>query len=146
MRDPRLEKLADVLVNYSTGVKPGQLVRISGPPAAQALVVEIYRKVVAAGAFPHVRMAPEELSEIMIKQGAEEQLRHVNPINLYEYEKIDCSIGIWAEENTRALTNCDPKRLGMSQSSRKPLLETFMTRAAEGKLRWTGTQFPTQAS
>lgn len=146
MRDPRYEKLADVLVNYSTGVKPGQLVRISGPPVAEPLIVEIYRKVVAAGAYPHVRMAPEELTEILIKHGAEDQLRHVNPVNLYEYEKIDCSIGIWAEQNTRALTNCDSKRLGMSQAARKPLLDTFMTRAAEGKLRWTGTQFPTQAS
>ena len=34
MRDPRLEKLADVLVNYSVGVKPGQLVRISSPAPA----------------------------------------------------------------------------------------------------------------
>jgi aminopeptidase len=146
MRDPRLEKLADVLVNYSVGVKPGQLVRISGPPVSEPLIVEIYRKVLAAGGHPHVRMAPEELAELMIKHGGEEQLRYVNPVNLFEYEKIDCSIGIWAEENTRALTNCDPKRLGISQSARKPLLETFMTRAAEGKLRWSGTQFPTQAS
>src|SRR5690348_9673295 len=37
MRDLRLEKLADVLVNYSVGVKPNQLVRISGPPIAQPL-------------------------------------------------------------------------------------------------------------
>src|SRR4051812_22948920 len=49
MRDPRFEKLADVLVNYSVGVKPGQIVRISGPPVSQPLVVELYRKVLAAG-------------------------------------------------------------------------------------------------
>ena len=30
MTDPRLEKLADVLVNYSTGVQPGHLVRLTG--------------------------------------------------------------------------------------------------------------------
>jgi aminopeptidase len=146
MRDPRLEKLADVLVNYSVGVRPGQLVRISGPPVSQPLIVEIYRKVLAAGGHPHVRMVPEELAELMIKHGGEEQLRYVNPINLFEYEKIDCSIGIWAEENTRALSNSDPKRLGITQAARRPLLETFMTRAAEGTLRWSGTQFPTQAS
>ena len=32
MPDPRLEKLADVLVNYSTAVQPGELVRITGAP------------------------------------------------------------------------------------------------------------------
>ena len=146
MRDPRIEKLADVLVNYSVGVKPGQLVRLSGPPGSQPLIVEVYRKVLAAGGFPHVRIAPEELGEIMLKHGNDAQLRYVNPINLYEYEKIDASIGIWAEENTRSLTNCDPKRLGITQAARKPLMELFMNRAAEGKLKWVGTQFPTQAA
>src|SRR5450432_2449087 len=146
MRDQRLEKLADVLVNYSVCVKKGQLVRISGAPIAQPLMIELYRKVVSAGGFPFVRMNPEELSEILVKHGSDEQLKFLNPINLYEYEKIDCSIGIWAEENTRAMSNADAKKLGMTQAARKPLMDVFMNRAAEGKLKWTGTQYPTQAS
>ena len=73
MRDPRLEKLADVLVNYSVGVRPGNLVRISGPPIAQPLVVELYRRVVEAGGHPIVRMSPEELSEIFVKHASDEQ-------------------------------------------------------------------------
>jgi aminopeptidase len=127
-------------------VRPGQLVRIAGPTPAQPLVVELYRQVLKAGGHPHVRMGPEDLPEIMLKNATDEQLRYINPINLYEYEKIDASIGIWAEENTRSLTNCDPKKIGLTQTARKPLLELFMNRAAEGKLKWTGTQFPTQAA
>jgi leucyl aminopeptidase (aminopeptidase T) len=38
MRDPRLEKLADVLVNYSVGVKKDNVVRINAPPIAMPLV------------------------------------------------------------------------------------------------------------
>ena len=146
MRDPRLEKLADVLVNYSVGVKPGQVVRISGEPVSRPLVAEVYRKVVAAGGHPLVRMAPEELAEIFLKHAGEEQLKFVNPVTRYEYETIDGSIGIWAEENTRAMTNIDPRRIGVSSAAKKPLLDIFMKRAAEGKLKWCGTQFPTQAS
>ncbi len=145
MRDPRFEKLADVLVNYSVGVKPGQLVRISGPPVCEPLVVELYRKILAAGGHPTVRMVAEELNEIFLKHANEEQLKFFNPINLYEYETIDCSIGIWAEENTKALTNCDPKKIGITQAARKPLMDCFMKRAAEGKLRWVGTQYPSMA-
>ena len=145
MRDARLDKLADVLVNYSVGVKKDQLVRISGPPVAQPLIVAMYRKTLAAGGHPVVRMAPEELSEILLKDGGDDQLRYCNPIGIYEYEKIDCSIGIWAEENTKALTNCDPKKIGLTQAARKPLMDIFMTRAAQGSLRWVGTQFPSQA-
>src|SRR5436853_1469425 len=99
MRDPRLEKLADVLVDYSVRVKKDQVVRISGPPVSQPLIVPLYHKVLAAGGHPVVRMAPDELQELFHKHGSDEQLKYVNPITRFEYERIDCSIGIWGEEN-----------------------------------------------
>jgi aminopeptidase len=146
MRDPRLEKLADVLVNYSVGVKSGQTVRISGAPVAQPLIVELYRQVLLAGGHPLVRMTPDELSEIFYKTATDEQLRYFSPLAIHEIENLDCSIGIWADENTKALTTCDPKKIGIAQAARKPYLETFLKRAADGALSWTGTQYPTQAS
>ena len=146
MRDSRLSKLADVLVNYSIGVKTGQLVRLSGPPVAAPLLVELYRSTVTAGGHPMVRSIPEELTEILLKHGSDEQLQYVNPVTLKEYETVDASIGIWAEENTRALTNVDPKRLGLSEAARRPLMDLFMQRAAAGTMRWSGTQFPCQAA
>jgi aminopeptidase len=146
MTDPNLTKLAAVLVHYSVAVKKDQLVRLSGPPPAAPLLVELYRATLAAGGHPFVRMGPEALAEIFYKQGSDEQLKFVNPIATFETEKIDCSISIWAEENTRALTNCDPRRMALGQSARRPIMETFLKRAAEGKLAWSGTQYPTQAS
>jgi aminopeptidase len=146
MADANIVKLADVLVNYSASVKKGQLVRISGPTLALPLLVEVYRAALAVGAHPFVRIAPEELSEIMLKNGSDEQLCFLNPVAQFEIEKIDCSIGAWAESNTRAMSNCDPKRMGLSGAARKPIMDIFLKRAAEGSLRWTGTQFPTQAS
>lgn len=146
MRDPRLEKLADVIVNYSTGVKPGELVRLTGAPVSAVLITELFRKVVAAGGHPMVRMSPEELAEILLKNGSDDQLKYVNPVALYEAEKIDVSISLWADENTKALSNVNPARIGLQQSARKPIFGLFMKRSAEGSLRWCGTQFPTQAS
>ena len=64
-----------------------------------------------------------EAAEIFLKHATDAQLRYLNPVNLFEYEKIDCSISIWAEENTRALTNCDPSKIGATQAARKPLME-----------------------
>jgi aminopeptidase len=146
MRDPRLTKLADVLVNYSVAVREGQLVRISAPPAASPLIAELYRSTLAAGGHPFVRAAPEELQEIKLKEGSDEALRYVSPVDRFEVEQIDCSIGIWAEENTKALTNVDPKRMGMAEAARRPLRELFLNRFAEGKLKWVGTQFPTHSA
>src|SRR5438105_4648922 len=104
MRDPRLARLADVLVNYSVGVAKDQVVRISGPPVGRPLIVELYRQVIAAGGHPVVRMAPEELEEIFLKHASDAQLAFVNPIHKFEYDRIDASIAIWGEENTKALS------------------------------------------
>jgi aminopeptidase len=146
MRDPRLAKLSDVLVNYSVGVKAGQSVRISGSPVAQPLIVELYRTVLQAGGHPLVRMVPDEVGEIFYKTASDEQLKYFSPITLHEIEQIDCTIGIWADQNTKALTGCDPRKIGIAQAARKQYMEIFLKRAAEGKLRWTGTQFPTNAA
>lgn len=146
MRDPRLEKLADVIVNYSVGVKKDQLVRISGSPVAAPLITEVYRKVLAAGGNPFVRMNVEEIEEIFYKQATDEQLKFLNPIQRFENEQIDSTIGLWADENTKALSNVDPKRIGAGQAARKPLMDLFMHRAAKGELKWCGTQYPTLGS
>jgi aminopeptidase len=146
MRDPRLAKLADVLVNYSVGVKKGNLVRIAGPSDAEPLLMELNRAVLAAGGYPMVRTALDGLSEIFFKSASDEQLEYVNPVTKFEFETIDCQIGVWAEQNTRALTNCDPKRMAKNAAAQKPIMEIFMRRASEEKLKWTGTQFPCQAS
>lgn len=146
MRDPRLSKLAKVLTNYSVGVKPGQLVRISGPPMSEPLIVEIYREVIRAGGHPAVHMVPEELSEIRYKQGSDEQLKYISPMTWTIVEKIDCSIDIWASSNTKALSNCDPSRQALASAARKPVNDRFLERAAGGELKWTGTQFCCEAS
>jgi aminopeptidase len=91
-------------------------------------------------------MTPEDAQELFYKQASDEQLKFCSPVNVFEYEKIDVSIGIWAEQNTRALTQVDPRRIGLAQAARKPLMEIFLNRASEGNLKWVGTQFPTQAS
>lgn len=148
MQDPRIEKLADVIVNYSVAVKKGDLVRITGSPIASPLVVALFAKVVKAGGQPLVRMTPEECAELLLKNGSDDQLSYLSALNVKEVEEIDCSIGIWANENTKSLTNTDPSRQAMAQKARRPLMDIFFKRAAltgKNKLRWSGTQFPTFA-
>jgi len=149
MHDPRLAKLADVIVKYSVAVRKDDLVRISGPPAATPLITAVYRRVLDAGGHPFVRMAPEECTEVLLKHGSDAQLAFVNPLALEEVKRIDVSIGIWASQNTRALTNTDPSRQAIAQKARRPILDVFFKRAAlmgKNKLRWSGTQFPTEAN
>jgi aminopeptidase len=146
MRDPRLSRLAEVLVGYSVGVQPGQLVRISGPSLAEPLIVELYRQVIAAGGHPFVQMTPDVLEEIFYQTARDDQLGYLNPIRKFIAETIDCSIGIWGAENTKALTHCDPARMAAASVANRPIMTRFMERSADGRLKWVGAQYPCAAS
>ena len=146
MNDPRLRKLAQVIVNYSVALKKGDVVTIKSDPVAAPLVVELYRAAIEAGAHPHVRMAPDELAEVFYKCAQDHQLEFVSPLAMYEVEHIDATIGLWAEVNTKALTNIDAGRQAKASAARKPLLTRFTERAAAKELRWTGTLYPTNSS
>ena len=146
MQDPRLAKLAKVLVHYSTSVRPGDLVRLTGPPVSRPLLVALYREVLQAGGHPYVTMAPDECAAARLAEGTEEQLLYENPIAQFEIEHIDVSISIWGEDNTKALTSADPARQALVSQARKRVLKTFMQRYEQGALRWCGTQFPCHAA
>jgi aminopeptidase len=146
MHDPRFDRLADVLVNYSVGVKPGDLVRVAGPVVGRPLIVALYRAVLAAGGHPHVQMVPDECTEIKLDSANPQQLRYEDPLDLYLVERIDASISLWAQDNTKALSNTDPARQAMLSQARKRMMARFMERAAAKELRWAGTQFPCHAA
>lgn len=146
MQDPRLTKLADVLVNYSVGVQPGNLVKLSGTPVTRPLLVELYRAVIRAGGNPYVVMTPDECAEIRLAEGSDEQLLFESPIAQYEAETLDATISLWGEDNTKALSRTVPARQALVSQARRKYLKTFMQRASEGKLRWCGTQYPCHAA
>lgn len=145
MADPRVDNLARVLVHYSLELKPGQLFRINAPAVAAELIRAVYREAVRAGAHVVPRITLDGLDEILLKEGSDEQLSYVSPLMIGEIEKIDATLTLWADSNTKALSGIDPKRAALSQRARQPILKTFMERSAAGTLNWCGTLFPTQA-
>jgi len=144
--DQRLHKLAKVIVEYSAGVKKGDLVRLSGEPIAMPLLEALYEQIIKAGAHVYFQCTPDSFAEIFYEHASDEQLQHVSPFAKYAIENIDVSIGIWAETNTKSMTNVDPARQSIASAARKPISKTFMQRAGSGSLRWTGTLYPTLAS
>jgi aminopeptidase len=146
LKDPRYEKLADVLVNYSVEVQKGDLVEISGSAIAAPLLSEIYRKALSAGGHPFLRLALPGLGETFYSIAKQHQLKYVNPISEFEVEHIDKSISLWGDENTKALAGVDPKKQAARSKATSRLFMRFMEREAAGELKWVGTQFPCNAS
>jgi aminopeptidase len=145
MTDPRVAKLADLLVNYSLELGPGQLVRIDGATVATPLVTEIYLSALRAGANPRTRVEVEGLDVIAVSESSDEQLTFVSEIERFEVENVDAVVTIWADRNTRSLSQADPRRVSRRIGSRRQLTNRFWERIDEGKAVWVGTRFPTDA-
>jgi aminopeptidase len=145
--DPRVDKVADILVNYSTGVKPGDLVLIRVlDPEAQPMALEVYKYVLKAGGNAHFAMAPRGAGYVFFKHANDDQLEWVNPVTRWSYENIDVMITLIATSNTKELSNIDPARTARSRKASAPIQKVFMERQGTGALRWTLTQYPTEAS
>lgn len=150
MADPRLAKLADILVNYSVAVKPGDLVLINGSGSSETAIVACYRAALLAGGQPWVRMLPEDCEEILLRHGNANQLNQAHPYDRHLVEQTQARITLWSERNTRSLTTVDPARQAARSQARAPLMKIFFERTAKpegdpNRLRWSAAPVPTHA-
>ena len=146
MADPRVAKLADLLVNYSIAAKPGQKVAVQGSTAAEPLIQAIYASLLDAGAHPTVLATLPGLEETFYRHASDEQLQFVSPVSRLVLETYDGLIALWGSANTKALSNVDPAKLAMNQRAGSELTKIFMKRFSDGGAKWVGTLFPTNAS
>jgi aminopeptidase len=143
--DPRMQKWAEVLVRYSTKVRHGQVVAITGGVAGEPLLRAVYREVLAAGGLPVMLPSLAGVQADLLSLGTEAQLGFVSPVDRFARQEADALINVLAETNTRALSQVDPARQRIVQQARSPLLQATMERAAAGEFNWVLTMFPTEA-
>src|SRR4051812_13176871 len=145
MSDSRFETWAKVMVEYSTGVQPGETVGITGGVAAEPLLREIYKQVILAGGKPVMAPVFVGLTGELVANGNDDQLTALTPIERFMRQEADVLISVGAETNTKASSGIDPARQRVFDLARSPLRKSFMDRAASGELRWSSTLFPTDA-
>ncbi len=146
MTDVRLQKLADVLVNYSTKVKPGDWVGILGDVVALPALREVYQAVMRAGGNPTLMLSDETMLRTFLREANDDQMAWLDPVQTLYYEKADVYIRVGSSQNTRAMTGIDAKRTQQLASARRSWLNTRLTRAAAGEFRWVGAWYPNEAS
>ena len=147
MYDPRFNKMAQVIVNYSIEVRPGQTVYVWGQTPAAPLMLEIYREVLKAGGNAFLRADLPGAQEIFFAHARDAQLDFVSPVDRISVEEgqFDAYIRIGAETNTRRLSNANPASMQRYQAAMRPILDKRLRRSAEGNYNWCVTQFPTEA-
>jgi aminopeptidase len=145
LTDPRIKKMAEVLIRYSLETRPGDLLLINASPVAAPLVEECYRQALLAGANPVVDLHLPALVEIFYRTASDEQLEFVSPLDEWKLEHADARLQILSETNTKALTTVDPAKQARVGQARRGLTRRFMERDASGELRWSVAMYPTEA-
>jgi aminopeptidase len=144
MVDQRIEKLAKLCVHYSVEVKPEEKVLVQGSELAFPLINAIYKECLLSDAYPLI-IPNLDVQYTFFKYAKEHQLKFVSPFTKFMLENMDVLISISCEPNPKGLTNIDPSKIKMRAASRREIMEGFLKRIAEGKLKWTGLPYPITA-
>jgi len=144
--DPRLQKMARVLAEYSLALRPGDLVMIQAGDVAGPLVREVFYEALLAGSHPYVKATFDGLAEILYKTASEDQLAYISDVQKLEIETLHAALTILGTRNTRNLAGVDPARITVQKRAGLPLTRRLLERIGAGELRWCVTHFPTDAA
>lgn len=145
MNDIRAQKFAQILVDHSTNIQPGERVVIYSSPAAEPVIKALFKLILERGAYPHVLMNIPNYEELMLAHASNELLEYVPVFHKIAFEESDVLLKVKAETNTRALSRVAPERVAHYQASVAQLIATQMRRGAVNSLRWMSTIYPTAA-
>jgi aminopeptidase len=137
-------KLAQILVDHSTGVKPGDRVAIETTTNASELVSEIYALVVQRGGHPHILLHLPEQEQIFFKFANEDQLTYTPAFQKMVTEQFEAYIRVRADIDPMALQDVPAEKQSLRQKGMAPVRNTMLRRGADNSLRWSLTQFPTE--
>jgi aminopeptidase len=143
--DPRILKLAQLLVGYSTAVRPGDRVAIETTTNAEPLVRALYKQTLLRGGHPHLLLRLTDQDKILLTHGNEAQLDFTPTFQQLVTEQFDVYIRARADVDTRALRGIPPTRQSRWQKANAPVRNMMMKRGADKSLRWVLAQYPTKA-
>jgi aminopeptidase len=145
MPDPRVTKMAQVLVKYSLDLQPGQEIILSTSPLAEELSLAVYKEAMLAGTHIFVMNGLPGSEEIFFKYANNAQLDYVDPIAKFAMERFAALLQIMAPYNTRELSGTDPARQSRTRKARAEIARIRLERTARKEFKWCITLYPTHA-
>ncbi|MFA5856618.1 MAG: aminopeptidase [Candidatus Pacearchaeota archaeon] len=121
--DVRTRKLAEMVVKYSLKVKPETNVIINGGIEAQDFILELYKQVILAKAYPIMNISIPGMNDFYYKYASEKQLMKFPELRMQQVKNSQYYISINTSHNTRELTNVDPKKISIRQKIIHPISE-----------------------
>jgi aminopeptidase len=105
MTDPRIDKLANVLINYSCAVKPGESILIEAIDVPHAFTNSLVRHAAEAGGRPLVLLKSNEVQRALMMTATQEQWTTIADVERAQMEKVQCYIGARGNPNVSELSD-----------------------------------------
>lgn len=143
MTDQRVVQFAQILVDYSTRVKEGDVVLISAAGfEAMPLVKELYALCLQRGAaYVEYSFSVPEIDRNFYNNASDQQLGYFPQHKLDFYKTVTVYIGISAGNNSMVMANARHEAMVAYQKITKPLVDQRVKHT-----RWVVTRFPTNAA
>jgi aminopeptidase len=140
--DPRVEKLAELLVERCIDVQPGWQVLVMGHPPARPLLEEVCRLIGRRGAYALLRVRLDNPAlRTWVREADESLIGRFPDIDAHAFDNMDSYVVVIAPDNARDGSEISPERLALRNKAQRPHMEKVFT----GEKPWVGLDFPTQA-
>lgn len=113
--DPRVARLADVLVSHSTKLKPGEKVFIETFDAPDAIVTALIERVSEAGALPFVETRSMRVLRALYQNATESQMAAIGDLELARMKTMDAYIGVRGSHNALELSDVPADKMKLYQ-------------------------------
>lgn len=111
MNDPRLTRLADVLVGYSTAIKPGERVLIECFDVPDDVPVALIKRVSEAGGLPFVTIKRNRVLRALFQAATDDQMELTGTFEAARMEKMEAYIAVRGTENLTELSDVPDEQM-----------------------------------
>lgn len=115
MIDPRMMKLADLLITHSTKLQPGEAVLIEATDIPREMVSALVRRAVEAGGVPLVLWKDNQVLRDLFQVGptaeVEKRMELMGKVERFQMEQVQAYIGMRGQNNSSEFANVPPDKM-----------------------------------
>jgi aminopeptidase len=136
MHDARFEKLAALLVEYSTRLKRNEQVLIEAFDTPDEMTIALIRAARKAGAIPFVQVQRAQINREMALKASDQQLNLIARHELARMKKMDAYIALRGSNNITELSDVPVNQMQLVAKKMRPVQDQRIKKTKWVVLRW----------
>jgi len=140
VKDPRMTRLADVLINYSCAVRTGEKILIEAIDVPHFFTCECVRLAREAGGLPVVKLASNEVKRAQMLHANRANWELIEAFENFVMKQVDCYIGARGGFNVSELSDVPGDQQALYENT---VWKNVHTQTRVKQTRWVVLRWPT---